>query len=149
MNTIEKLFTLAHLFLPAFLEAHKKEVGKRTGIALAIQHQNAVELKHVRKIGTLDDKRFHEKSAFARDKIYRMYETGDLCSFQSEDETKGQFGGGIRTKDFLIAPSGLPPHLDQEFAIQLAMLAGELCCVSAIAIKAVSYKRIQYWMQKK
>lgn len=146
---IERLFKLAELFLPAFLEANKAELDGRTGIALLITSNIDPNLEAVpRNIGGLSIDRFTDKCKFVREKITRMYNNNEWCSFQSENEDQASYGGGIKASFVYIIPSGFPPHLDQKFALELAFIAEEISASEITFINTLSYSKIEYWRYK-
>lgn len=144
---IEHLFTLAKILLPAFIKAHKNVLGGRTGIYLAVRRINGRidEPIEGKIIGQLAKEKVSEKQGFAEEKITRMDSKSNYCSFQSENEDQKQFGGGIRGTYYYIAPSGFPPHLDQKFALLLAITAGEIRVSRYAEIVHASYTKVNYW----
>jgi len=138
-NKIEELFELAELLLPAFLKAHKDEIGRRTGIALALSlNQGKIAGSHVRKIGELSDQKYYEGRFRAQEKIQRMYRNREISSFQSLDVSKNEHGGGIRSDNFYIAPDGLGSLLNQKFAFMLAELVGDISLSKRMRIESLS-----------
>ena len=147
---IEHLFTLAKILLPAFIKAHKNVLGGRAGIYLAVRIINGKIEEPIegKIIGQLTKEKVTEKQGFAEEKIKRMISESNFCSFQSENEDEKQFGGGIRGTYYYIAPSGFPPHLDQKFALLLAITAGEIRAKRYVEIMEVSYDKVNYWRAK-
>lgn len=127
-ESVIRLFAIAKLLMPAFVKIHRDILGSRKGVYLAIRpiYKNVGEPVFGEIIGELPCEKVEEKKKFAIEKINRMKTNGEYCSFQSENEEQKQFGGGIRATRYFISPSGFPPHLDQKFAIKVALMAEEL-----------------------
>lgn len=151
-DKIQLLFASAHLLLPAFLATNEYRLGGRKGIYLAIhetdQGHSDEKMIYGEVIGELPADKIAEKEAFAAEKIIRMKANVEIASLLSENEDAKQFGGGIRATNVYIAPSGFPPHLDQEFAILLALLHQELSVEDYAYIKASTSDRVEYWKEK-
>jgi len=154
MKRIEELFVIAELLLPAFIKANEKELGGRVGLALAIIPRAEIDFNTIkygvntRPVGVIEPDKFTEKSNFAHNKILYLFASGDMCSFQKESESTVIYGGGICTENYLIAPSGFPPHLDQKFALALANMAGDISYSKCIKIESVSRDRVESWKKK-
>jgi hypothetical protein len=133
---IERLFQIAHLLMPSFLEVHKDILGGRTGVYLAIHPIGKKIDKSVpgEVIGFLAPEKIEEKKYYATEKIIRMQSNDEYSSFESADDEKNQFGGGIRATDFFVAPSGFPPHLDQKFALLVCLFGEEVCVLNYVQI---------------
>lgn len=130
MKTDEhRLLKLAKLLLPSFIEQHQEALKGRAGICLAVMTPGATKGFQTATcpIGNLPPERFGEEQHLAIEKVTRIQEFGHNTSFQTEDEEKGQYGGGIKVTDELyISASGFPPDLDQAFVVLLCDLCGLL-----------------------
>jgi hypothetical protein len=149
MRTIQRqIFKIARLMLSAFLEQHTKELDGRKGVCLAVMtkgngngHQTATCV-----IGSLPEAKRQEKERFAKEKVARIQCLGEDTSFQSEDEKKQQYGGGIKVRDGLwVSASGFPPDLDEKFVLMLALMCDELNRQQYGIISELSSERRTHW----
>ncbi len=145
-----RLFAIAKWLMPAFLEIHENVLGGRQGIFLAIRHIYAeVDIPADGEIiGYLPSEKVEEKKSYGTEKINRMKINDEWCSLQSENEEAKQFGGGIRTTNFYMGPSGFLPHLDQKFVIMVALLAGELRVREYEQIMTLSLPGVNAWRHR-
>jgi len=147
---VEKLFGIAALLMPAFIEANKEALGEhRLGICLCIfpKDGDVNEPIPARILGSVPPERAKEKLVFAEEKIRRMRQNNYLTSFEDENESEKKFGGGIQTRSYFIAPSGFPPHLDQDFAILLANTVGDLNVSSYKEIRESTFRAVNKWKE--
>ncbi len=144
----KKLFEVARALLPAFMLAHKNELGGRTGIVLAISTGDApidTEL-----LGELSHDVFHQKRDLAFEKLDRIKRNKEITSFRSENEELRQFGGGIQvSEDLWISASGFPPDLDQKFLLDLCEVCDLINYRYKGHILSQSYERVAYWEEKR
>jgi hypothetical protein len=147
---IERLFKLAHLILPAFIAANEDVLGNRKGIYLGISWElsDIDSIPHGQIIGDLPEEKADEKAEFVFEKIKRMKNKKECCSFQSENEEKKQFGGGVLATEFYVAASGFPPHLDQKFCTTLCMLADEMTGDRYLEIQKHSSEQVKKWLSR-
>lgn len=145
---IERIFKVAELFLPTFIQLNKERLQERRGVALSVitilkdDESNIVGEDII--IGDLPTEKKAEKLNFAREKISRIRKNKEYSSFESADDAKKQYGGGIKANDTLyIAASGFPPDLDQEFIMLVSLIAGEMKMDNYNRIKILSYKSIK------
>lgn len=133
---MKKLFSIAENILPGFIETHKNELnGREGGQLIAIPRIYSSELNSnngffIKVLGNLPAEKRSQKETFARNKVnYLKSMLADISivsSYSGWDEEKGIYGGGIKTRNYIIAFSGFPPHLDQKFCIILALALNEL-----------------------
>jgi hypothetical protein len=130
---IERIFKLAELELPAFLEAHRDELGDKIGIHIDIEpiHTPPGFMAKDKMIGLIPYGKRAEKQGFAREKNFRQKSRmkkypNECCSFESERVVGKKFGGGIKARDFFASGSNFPPHLDQKFLTHVFSLADEI-----------------------
>lgn len=158
---IANIIEIAKLFLPIFIQLNKKELGNRKGIVFAIQKRSKTgKSVYLQKeiptivLGDLPEEKVKEKTEFAIEKIRRLiyFQTyknsssgGDVSSFESEDVPNKKFGGSIRTDNYFMSASGFPPHLDQKFLLELAIMTDQLSFYSAAQIDLVTWSEQKKW----
>lgn len=149
MRTLQRqIFKIARLMLPAFLEQHTKELDGRKGVCIAVMakgngdgYQTATCI-----IGSPPEAKRQQKERFAKEKVARIQSSGEDTSFQSENETKQQYGGGIKVRHGLwISASGFPPDLDEKFVLMIALMCDGLNSRQYGMIKELSFERRLYW----
>ncbi len=148
----EKIFELAQLLLPAFLERYKNELGDRKGIYLALKEKISSSPREMsgKLIGFIPHDKINEKMRYAFEKIDRLERRriagyNEVTSFESENATAGQFGGSILTNNYFMSGSGFPPHLDQKFITTLSLLVDEINYEQAKIIELVSAEQCKKW----
>lgn len=149
MKSKNQILAIAEALFPAFLITHKDVLGGREGIYLAINWIGD-EIEHLsgKIIGKLPEEKEMEKADYAKNKIQGMIENKVICSFLCEDVDNKIFGGGIKGFNYHIAPSGLPPHLDQKFAILVLLTADELGVSDYMDIMNESLLKVNEWRKK-
>lgn len=149
---MKRIFEAAKLFFPVFLEIHKDELGDKKGLLLVINEIANNKTGHYTVIGEVHEDKVTEKKEFAYEKVDRLRERNqngkeELTSFASEDVQNKKFGGGIKSKNYFLGASNLPPHLDQKFLVMLCLLTGELTHTSALQIMEESFLQRKAWEQ--
>lgn len=132
----ETIYEVAHTIFQEFLEEHKDELGGRNGAQfIAVQKTDAllraetfsafVHAEPTQLLGVLAGEKITEKKTFAANKVIYLglelqKERTTRSSYFGWNTAAKIFGGGIVTFNYLLATSGLPPHLDQKFCIRVA-----------------------------
>ncbi|MEQ1666255.1 MAG: hypothetical protein ABL927_12870 [Bdellovibrionales bacterium] len=147
---MKKIFEAAKLLFPAFLELHKDQLGDRKGIMIALNEISNSKSGHHFLIGEMPEEKTKERQQYAYEKIERLRERNEkgfaeLTSFASENAKEGKFGGGIKTKNYYMSGSGLPPHLDQKFMMLVALFVDELSFTAALQIMEESFLPRMAW----
>ena len=157
-----QIFRVAEMLLPAFIQAHKAELGDRKGLYIALlkrgtpKTENAREKALVKLIGYIPKEKQQEKMEYAMEKVSRLFYRNmgmteseiEFSSFESENAEKKEFGGGIRTLNFYIAVSGFPPHLDQKFVLLLSLIIEEMSFHNASVIHTGTLEKQRKWIRK-
>ncbi len=149
---MKKIFLIARALFPVFLEAHKDELGDKKGIVLVVNEISNSQSGNDALLGEIPEEKIAEKRGFGYEKVERLRERNsqgfaELTSFASENVEKKQFGGGIKTKNYYLGASNLPPHLDQKFLLTLALLVNELSYTDALKIMEESFLQRKAWEQ--
>lgn len=154
MKKRDLFFKTATLVFPTFIEAHEHMLGGRAALALGF-NQGLVPVTgcSVHYLGTFPPGKAEEKEGLAIKKI-RVLQTRnsadfpDVSSFQTEDETLKQYGGGVRVGDCYYSASGFPPHLDQKFIIAVLLVANLITMKDAAFIEELTYEKQKNWFEK-
>lgn len=149
---IERIFKLAELEFPAFLEAHRDELGDKIGIHIDIEPiaTPSDSMRKDRMIGLIPYGKRAEKQGLAREKNFRQKSRMadhpyECCSFESENVVAKEFGGGIKARDFFASGSNFPPHLDQKFMLHVLSLADEIDFAQCQKIMDASFLKRLKW----
>jgi hypothetical protein len=161
MDTKKLIIEVAQQLLPIFIATNSKELGTKKGLCLAILDIDIPSIDNVKEnivtefIGVIPENKLTEKQDFAIEKVLRLDDRNrnrryldvfELSSFDSEDEDKKQYGGGIRVKDFYLSASNFPPHLDQKFMLIVSVLCGQLTFTEAAKIDKDTFEKQRRWM---
>lgn len=99
-------------------------------------------------LGDLHPGNVAEKLFFATEKMRRLVAFRLVSSFEDENIFAGQFGGAIRLGDIILSASGFPPHMDQNFCLNVAQRAKVCDAYSASMIYDLTEEKIKYWSRK-
>ena len=137
-----RLFETAKILLPIFIQNHKKQLGKITGVYMATCKVNLTRKKIVKKIttellGDIPKDKEQETEVLAKEKIIRLHCNNygkypdlhsdfQLSSFESEDLKNKKYGGGIRANDYYVSIHGFPHKLNQKFALLVCLTTEQI-----------------------
>ncbi len=140
------VYEAERLFNP-WMEQMEPFLYGREGIVLLVFNTKTGKFLYT-LLGKLPNEKVAEKLFFATEKMKRLAVTGEVSSFESENISLSQFGGAIRLGDIILSASGFPPHMDQNFCINVAQQA-EVCDeFSANIIYNLTEEKIRFWSRK-
>ncbi len=135
----DRLVTLAKGLLTPFIFQNEKHLDGRVGLCLATRDlENPSGRINVFDLGSIPADKIADKRTFAEEKAHRLLHghIGHLSSFESEYKHNNKYGGGVRVNDTLIvAASGFPACLDQDFVILLGLLSYEMTLGQALEVR--------------
>lgn len=118
---VQRILDEARLIMNLFLDLPNNPKPERQGGYITIVDRETGQILFVCKIGEIEDDAARDYFSFSQEKAGRlMLWPQHVSSWQSRDEKNKQWGGAIKTFEFILSFSGLPELGDEAVMLLLA-----------------------------